>query len=52
MPIRRKTVLARSSRKGGVPVKVRLDARTMITVADMEFFAFWKRRYPMAQVIT
>ena len=51
MAISRKPILARPVRKSRSPVKLRLDARTTITVGGMEFFPFWKRRYPMARVI-
>lgn len=33
-------------------IKVRLDARTVITLSNMGSFAFWKQRYPQAVVIS
>lgn len=32
-------------------IKVRLDARTVITIGDIKAFEFWKQRYPLAEVI-
>ncbi len=31
--------------------KVRLDARTIITLGNPQALAFWKKRYPLAKVI-
>ena len=33
-------------------IKVRLDYKTVITIKDMDKFAFWKEKYPNAEVIT
>jgi len=32
-------------------IKVRLDARTVITLSNLKSLAFWKQRYPKAVVI-
>ncbi len=32
-------------------MKVRLDARTVITLGNARALEFWKKRYPMAVVI-
>lgn len=32
-------------------IKVRLDAKTVITIRDMTKLAFWKEKYPSAVVI-
>ncbi len=33
-------------------IKVRLDARTVITLSNLKSLAFWKQRYPLAVVIS
>ena len=33
-------------------IKVRLDYKTVITIKDMEKLAFWKEKYPNAEVIS
>ncbi len=32
-------------------IKVRLDARTVITLGNLHALEFWKQRYPLAEVI-
>jgi hypothetical protein len=32
-------------------IKVRLDARTVITLSSLKSFDFWKQRYPQAAVL-
>lgn len=32
-------------------IKVRLDARTIITLRNLKMLDFWKQRYPNAEVI-
>lgn len=44
-------ILEHIPREGVNPIKVRLDHRTIITVATMEKFEQWKERYPNAEVI-
>lgn len=33
-------------------IKVRLDYKTVITIRDIRKLAFWKEKYPNAEVIT
>ncbi len=44
-------ILSRPVKAGIRAIKVRLDARTIVTLGDMRMFDFWKQRYPKAQVI-
>ncbi len=32
-------------------IKVRLDARTVITLGNIKALEFWKQRYPLAKVV-
>jgi hypothetical protein len=45
-------VLAEPVRDRLKSFKVRLDARTVITLGNLEALAFWKKRYPQAVVIS
>ncbi|MBK8340437.1 MAG: hypothetical protein IPK99_10810 [Flavobacteriales bacterium] len=38
-------------KEGTKQIKVRLDARTTVHLKSMKAFAFWKERYPLAEVI-
>ncbi len=52
MPRKKKEViLTQPVRKGLHAIKVRLDQRTVITLSDLKKLAFWKERYPQAEVI-
>lgn len=52
MPRKKKTLILTQRVKDGIKlIKVQLDARTMITLANMNMFAFWQQRYPLAKVI-
>ncbi len=51
MPRRKKIVLSQPIKEGLKTFKVRLDARTIITLSKLEALAFWKQRYPNAEVI-
>ena len=51
MPRRKKLILSRPERPGVTAIKVRLDARTIITLASMKALEFWRQRYPNLQVI-
>ena len=51
MPRRKKLVLSQPIKEGLKTFKVRLDERTVITLSKLEALAFWKQRYPKAQVI-
>lgn len=44
-------ILTQPVRKGIKLFKVRLDQRTVITISDLKKLAFWKERYPHAEVI-
>ena len=48
---RKKLILTQPVKEGLKAIKVQLDARTMITLASMKMFEFWKQRYPKARVI-
>ena len=32
-------------------IKLRLDARTVITIGNLKALEFWKKRYPRAEVV-
>lgn len=52
MPRKKKTlVLSEPVRDDQKTIKVRLDARTVITVGNRKALDFWKQRYPSAEVI-
>jgi hypothetical protein len=52
MPRKKKAlILTQPVRKGIKAIKVRLDQRTVITLSDLKKLAFWKERYPHAEVI-
>ncbi|MBK8582880.1 MAG: hypothetical protein LKM36_07095 [Flavobacteriales bacterium] len=52
MPRKKKTlILTQPIRTGIKAIKVRLDHRTIITLSDLKKLAFWKERYPLAEVI-
>lgn len=44
-------ILTQPVKEGVKAIKVRLDARTVITLSDLKKLAFWKERYPQAVVI-
>lgn len=48
---KRQPVLAQPVREGITTFKVRLDARTVITLASQKALEFWKQKYPQAVVI-
>jgi hypothetical protein len=47
----KKLILSEPLRDRLKTIKVRLDARTVITIGNMKALEFWKQRYPQAQVI-
>lgn len=49
---KKQLILTQPVRKGIKAIKVRLDQRTVITLSDLKKLAFWKERYPNAQVIS
>lgn len=52
MPRKKKDLILTQPIKDGVQaIKVRLDARTVITLASKKAFELWKQRYPNAVVI-
>lgn len=51
MPRRKKLILSQPARPGVAAIKVRLDARTIITLASTKALEFWRQRYPNLQVI-
>lgn len=48
---KRQPILTQPVREGIKTFKVRLDARTVITLASKKALDFWKERYPGAVVI-
>jgi len=44
-------ILTQSIKEGLKPIKVRLDARTVITLGSKKALAFWKERYPKLEII-
>ena len=49
---RRKTLIVTGPlRDRSHTIRVRLDARTVITLGNIKALDFWKQRYPQAQVI-
>ena len=52
MPRKKKSLILTQPIKEGVKeIKVRLDARTIITLTSKKALEFWKQRYPNLQVI-
>lgn len=52
MPRKKKPlVLARPVKDGIKEIKVRLDTRTIITLASTKALDFWRQRYPKLEVI-
>jgi hypothetical protein len=45
-------ILSQPVKKGVELIKVRLDARTTITISNIKKLEFWKKRYPKAEVIS
>lgn len=53
MPRKKKIpVLSEPARDRLNSIKVRLDQRTVITLGNMKALAFWKQRYPNAELIS
>ncbi len=48
---KKQLILSQPVKKGIKAIKVRLDQRTVITLSDLKKLAFWKERYPHAEVI-
>ena len=52
MPSKKKALIfTRPIKEGVKEIKVRLDARTVITLASKKALEFWRQRYPKLQVI-
>ncbi|MGV3636309.1 MAG: hypothetical protein ACO1NQ_01555 [Flavobacteriales bacterium] len=51
MPRKKALVLSQPVKAGLKAIKVRLDARTIITVASNKALDFWRSRYPKLEVI-
>jgi hypothetical protein len=52
MPRKKKhLILTQPVRAGLQSIKVRLDARTIITLASEKALAFWRQRYPKLEVL-
>ncbi len=52
MPRKKKQLILSQPIKAGLTaIKVRLDARTIVTLASLRMLEFWKQRYPKAEVI-
>lgn len=52
MPRKKKElILSQPVKEGLKAIKVRLDARTIITVASQKTLEFWRLRYPKLEVI-
>ena len=49
---KKQLILSQPVKKGIKAIKVRLDQRTVITLSDLNKLAFWKERYPHAEVIS
>ncbi len=48
---KRRLILSQPVKEGLKVIKVRLDARTVITVGSKKALAIWKERYPKAVII-
>jgi hypothetical protein len=52
MPRKKKALILSQPVKAGIKaIKVRLDARTVITLASQKALEFWRQRYPKLEVI-
>ncbi|HRD53102.1 MAG TPA: hypothetical protein PKY96_10705 [Flavobacteriales bacterium] len=52
MPRKKKALILTQPVKAGLKaIKVRLDARTVITLASQKALEFWRQRYPKLEII-
>ncbi|MBK7944150.1 MAG: hypothetical protein IPJ85_02060 [Flavobacteriales bacterium] len=52
MPRKKKALILTQPVKAGLKaIKVRLDARTVITLASQRALEFWRQRYPKLEII-
>ena len=53
MPRKKKAlILTQPVKNGRKAIKVRLDARTVITLASQKALEFWRQRYPKLEIIS
>ncbi|MBK6341218.1 MAG: hypothetical protein IPM12_06115 [Flavobacteriales bacterium] len=53
MPRKKKALILTQPVKNGLKaIKVRLDARTVITLASQKALEFWRQRYPKLEIIS
>ena len=53
MPRKKKAlILTQPVKEGLKAIKVRLDARTIITIASNKALDFWRQRYPKLEIIS
>jgi hypothetical protein len=48
---KRNLILTQPVREGIKAIKVRLDARTIITLSNIKALDLWKQRYPKLEVL-
>lgn len=48
---RRNLILSRPASADDKCIRVRLDGRTIVLLKSMKSFAYWKERYPLAEVL-
>jgi hypothetical protein len=48
---KRPLILTQPVRAGIKAIKVRLDAKTIITLSNLKALDFWKQRYPKLEVL-
>jgi hypothetical protein len=48
---KRPLILTQPVKEGIKAIKVRLDAKTIITLSNIKALDFWKQRYPKLQVL-
>lgn len=51
MPRKKKLILTQQVKEGLKAIKVQLDARTTVYLANAKALEFWKQRYPNAKVL-
>lgn len=52
MARKKKPILSQPIKEGTKTFKVRLDARTVITLGNLKGLDFWRQRYPNLEVIS
>ncbi|MCC7501067.1 MAG: hypothetical protein IT229_00965 [Flavobacteriales bacterium] len=48
---KRNLILTQPVKEGLKAIKVRLDARTIITLSNLKALEFWQQRYPKLEVL-